>query len=150
MGEPNRRDPAEERGEPANGTVGEKHGENTGSRNRVNETAADSGTGEASRFGRALHRIGDWCRNNRHLPLAVQQNRLSQKLRGHYGYFGITGNAPALGRFFYETRRVWRYWLDRRSQRAKMAWPRFLKLLERYSLPQPVVVHSVYRDAAKP
>jgi group II intron reverse transcriptase/maturase len=103
-----------------------------------------------SRFGRALHRISDWCRNNRHLPLAVQQNRLSQKLRGHYGYFGITGNAPALGRFFYETRRVWRYWLDRRSQRAKMAWPRFLKLLERYSLPQPVVVHSVYRDAAKP
>jgi len=103
-----------------------------------------------SRFGRALRRVGDWCRVNRHLPIAIQQQRLSQKLRGHYGYFGITGNANALGRFLYEVTQVWRHWLDRRSQRAKMAWSRFEKLLVRYPLPPPVVVHGVYRRAAKP
>jgi RNA-directed DNA polymerase len=103
-----------------------------------------------SRFGRALQRVGEWCRVNRHLPVAIQQQSLAQKLRGHYGYFGITGNAAALGRFYYEVKRVWRLWLDRRSQRAKMVWPRFQKLLERYPLPPPVVVHSVYRSAANP
>jgi group II intron reverse transcriptase/maturase len=101
-----------------------------------------------SRLGRALQRVGEWCRRNRHLPVAMQQQSLTQKLRGHYGYFGITGNAAALGGFFYEVKRVWRLWLDRRSQRAKMTWPRFQKLLERYPLPPPVVVHSVYRSAA--
>lgn len=103
-----------------------------------------------SRFGRALQRVGEWCRRNRHLPVAIQQQSLAQKLKGHYGYFGITGNAAALGGFFYEVKRVWRQWLDRRSQRAKMAWPRFEKLLERYPLPPPVVVHSVYRSTANP
>jgi|SRR5665213_192520 len=103
-----------------------------------------------SRFGRALKRVGEWCRSNRHLPVAVQHHLLSQKLRGHYGYFGITGNGNALGRFLYEVTQVWHRWLDRRSQRAKMSWPRFENLLERYPLPPPVVVHSIYRQAAKP
>lgn len=103
-----------------------------------------------SRFGRALKRVCEWCRCNRHLPVPVQHQSLSQKLRGHYAYFGITGNGNALGRFLYEVTRSWRLWLDRRSQRAKMTWPRFEKLLERYPLPKPIVVHSVYRHAAKP
>jgi RNA-directed DNA polymerase len=103
-----------------------------------------------SRFGRALQRVNEWCRRNRHLPVAIQQQSLSRKLKGHYGYFGITGNAAALGGFFYEVKLVWRLWLDRRSQRAKMTWPRFQKLLERYPLPSPVVVHSVYRSTANP
>jgi group II intron reverse transcriptase/maturase len=102
------------------------------------------------RFGRALNRVGEWCRVNRHLPVVVQHHHLSQKLQGHYGYFGITGNSNALGRFFFEVSRVWRRWLDRRSQRAQMTWPRFEKLLVRYPLPPPVVVHSIYRHAAKP
>ena len=31
-----------------------------------------------------------------------QQAALSRKLRGHYAYYGITGNAQALGRLRYE------------------------------------------------
>ena len=45
-----------------------------------------------------------------------------RKLRGHYAYFGITGNTRALSRFLHEVERVWRYWLNRRSARAKMVW----------------------------
>ena len=32
---------------------------------------------------------------------------------------------------------IWRKWLDRRSQRARMSWERMTKLLERYPLPRP-------------
>jgi len=98
-----------------------------------------------TRFGRALQRVTSWCRKHLHRPIAEQHRHLVQSLRGHYGYFGITGNANALARFLFEVRCAWRRWLDRRSGRGAMPWPRFSRLLERYPLPRPVVVHSVYR-----
>src|SRR5205823_3758776 len=37
----------------------------------------------ASRFRRALQAMAQWCRCNRHRPLADQHQTLGQKLRGH-------------------------------------------------------------------
>jgi len=71
-------------------------------------------------------------------------------MQGHYGYYGITGNYDALHRFYEAAKRRWRKWLSRRSQRAYLSWADFSRLLERYPLPRPVVVHSVYRRVAKP
>ena len=103
----------------------------------------------SSRFGRALQRISAWCRAHRHLAVAEQHKLLSSKVRGHYGYFGITGNSRALARFLHEVERLWRRWLDRRSSRTKMTWDRFRALLRRYPLPPPRIVHSAYAPAAK-
>jgi group II intron reverse transcriptase/maturase len=94
------------------------------------------------RFSRALSRVGEWCRRNRHKPIAAQQHSLAQKLRGHYGYFGITGNFEALRRFWHEVKGVWRKWLNRRSQRAHMPWERMHRLLQRYPLPAPRISRS--------
>lgn len=102
------------------------------------------------RFRRALKRIAQWCRDNRHRPLAEQQRVLAWKLRGHYQYYGITGNGNTISRFAWSVRRVWQKWLNRRSQRAVMTWERFLQLLERYPLPPPVAVHSVRRCVVNP
>jgi hypothetical protein len=71
----------------------------------------------------------------------VQQKALAQKLRGHYGYFGITSNYRALGRFFRETRHVWRKWLSRRSSAGYVDWQQLLDLLQRFPLPRPRIVH---------
>lgn len=95
-----------------------------------------------SRFTRALSRVREWCRDNRHLPIAEQCKALGQKLRGHYGYYGITGNHVALGRFAHEVKRAWHKWLCRRSQKSRLPWARFDQLLLRYPLPEPRVVHS--------
>jgi len=100
---------------------------------------------EGKRFGRALREIAHWCKKHRHLGLDVQHRVLSLKLRGHFGYYGITGNSPALGRFRYEARRIWHKWLIRRSQRAYLTWEAFLRLEQRYPLPPPIVVHSLLR-----
>ena len=102
------------------------------------------------RFSRALQRIGQWCRINRHRKVSEQHEMLNRKLRGHYAYYGVTGNGRAVGRFRYETERLWRKWLDRRSNRAKMNWERFSRLLERYPLAPPRVVHTIYPSAANP
>jgi RNA-directed DNA polymerase len=103
----------------------------------------------SSRLHRAVKRIGDWCRAHRHAPVAIQHAMLSRKVRGHYAYYGITGNAQSLGSFLHAVERVWHKWLDRRS-RARMSWERFRRLLQRFPLPRVRVVHSVYPRAAKP
>jgi RNA-directed DNA polymerase len=103
-----------------------------------------------SRFTRAMKAISQWCRMNRHESIGQQCRTLGQKLRGHFGYYGITGNAEALWRFKYEVHRLWRKWLSRRKRGDPMTWVTFNRLLARYPLPAAVVVHSVYRRAAKP
>lgn len=96
------------------------------------------------RIGRALERVRQWCKRNRHMPASAQHARLKAILRGHYGYYGVTGNFDALERFAWEVKRVWWYWLDRRSQKAKMTWEKFKRLLEQYPLPKPYLPHSIY------
>ena len=102
------------------------------------------------RFGRALKRVAQWCRTHRHRPIAEQHAMLNRKLRGHYAYYGVTGNAPALLRFRHEVERVWRKWLSRRSRSACRSWSWFRRVLTRYPLAPPRVVHSVYRRVAIP
>jgi RNA-directed DNA polymerase len=89
------------------------------------------------RFTRALRRVTEWCRLNRHHPVAEQHKALVQKLRGHFGYYGIIGNSEALHRFWENTKHAWRKWLGRRSRRKGMSWHRMDRLLERYPLPHP-------------
>lgn len=103
-----------------------------------------------SRMKRAVKVIYEWCRKNRHAKVAEQHETLRLKLNGHYGYFGITGNYRSLFRFHRQVERVWQKWLSRRSQRRTLNWDRFLRLLKRYPLPPPKVVHSAVRLAANP
>ena len=103
-----------------------------------------------ARFSRALSEIARWCRKARHLPVREQHRILSMKLRGHDAYYGITGNVKALGTLRHFVKGIWRKWLSRRSQNARMSWDKFAKLLQRYPLPAPAVVHSYQRQAANP
>jgi len=103
----------------------------------------------SDRFSRTLHRISLWCRDHRHLPVVEQHQVLVRKLRGHDAYFGITGNARALETLRQLVRRIWRQWLNRRSWKARMTWPRMNVLLATFPLPRARVVHSIYR-VAKP
>lgn len=100
------------------------------------------------RMGNAVQRIAQWCQTHRHWPVAQQHRALSRKLAGHYAYYGITGNARALSCFRRQVQWRWRYWLDRRSRKARMTWSRFARLSEKYPLPPARVVHSIYRHAA--
>ena len=102
------------------------------------------------RLSRALKTITQWCRLNRHQPLAVQHQTLGHKIRGHYTYYGITGNALSLQWFREGVVRIWKKWLSRRRRRGFLSWATFNRLLKRYPLPAVVVVHSVYRRVSKP
>ena len=92
------------------------------------------------RFSRALRRLREWCRWHRHDPLDAQHRSLTQKLEGHYAYYGITSNGDGIKNFFCQAERAWHAALARRSQRG-FTWEKMRRLLERLPLPPPRIVH---------
>ncbi len=102
-----------------------------------------------SRFRRGLKALSEWCRHNRHRPIEDQHRTLSQKLVGHFAYYGITGNSMALTRFRNAATWIWKRWLSRRRRRGKrMTWDRLNRYLKRTPLPPAIAIHSVCRPVA--
>jgi len=69
---------------------------------------------------------------------------LQAKLRGHYQYYGVSGNIRMLQCFYVATKRLTLKWLNRRSQRKSFSWKRFQQYLDHYPLPLPRIVHNLY------
>lgn len=69
---------------------------------------------------------------------------LAAKLRGHYQYYGVSGNRASLGRFYTVAVRLTFKWLNRRSQRKAFNWDSFNAYLRHYPLPKPRIVHNLY------
>jgi group II intron reverse transcriptase/maturase len=93
-----------------------------------------------ARYRKAIVAIHDWCRSHRHYSLNEQHAGLSRRLRGHFNYFGVTGNARRLHQLRKRAERIWFKWLRRRSQRARrLDWKRFDRYLAAHPLPQPTI-----------
>jgi group II intron reverse transcriptase/maturase len=92
---------------------------------------------------RTMKAVWVWCRDHRHRPLEEQHRVLCSKLRGHYQYFGVRCNYEQLNAVYRYVERAWRYWLNRRSHKGRRDWERYRRLLARFPLPQPRIVHSV-------
>ena len=86
------------------------------------------------RYLRCTGVISQWCQRSRHAKVGSQNGSLNDKLRGHYNYYGIIGNARDIGSFRNHTLLTWKYWLNRRGNRASLTWPRYKRLLQRYPL----------------
>lgn len=102
-----------------------------------------------SRLSRALRSISKWMREHMHDPIRLQHKTLSLKLRGHYAYYGITGNARALSSFRFWVTRRWRHWLSRRGSRP-LSWEKMERIFETFPLPEAGSIHSVIRSPANP
>ncbi|RMH34281.1 MAG: group II intron reverse transcriptase/maturase [Nitrospirae bacterium] len=96
----------------------------------------------SKRLTRTIRSIYQWCRTHRHKPVREQWQKLSQKVRGHYAYCGVTGNGRMLHNFRHEVRRAWRKWLNRRNRKRQMTWAKFERLETRYPLPLPKIYHT--------
>ena len=96
------------------------------------------------RFARALSAVTEWCQRNRHQPIRQQHAHLSAMLRGHYGYYGITGNGRRIRWYLHQVERVWKKWLSRRGRHGNFRWDRLRDLLSRHPLP-PARITRQYR-----
>jgi hypothetical protein len=94
---------------------------------------------------RTKKRIWKWCKENMHEPIEEQYKTICSKLRGHYNYFGIRGNSRSIGNIYAHLWKTWKYWLSRRSQRNRLTWEKYERLLtkEKFILPPPRLVHNI-------
>ncbi len=92
---------------------------------------------QRKRMVRKLKELRIEAKRRRHWLMGKQQKWLAAVLRGHYAYYGLPGNFRALSLFAYEVRKLWFRALRRRSQKSRMTWERFNRLLSVFPLPSP-------------
>ncbi len=102
------------------------------------------------RFKRTLRSLAQWCRENRHMKVKEQWLLLTQKLKGHYAYYGITGNYRSLCKLQDLVEHVWRKWLSRRSYKANIPWDRFILIRKHYPLPRARIVRHFRPERSEP
>jgi RNA-directed DNA polymerase len=96
---------------------------------------------------RFIMAVADWCRRHRHDEVREQHAALTRRIAGHFNYFGVNGNVPALRHVARVCGVVWHKWLNRRSQRARLNWDRFNALLRAYPLPRAEVRVPLWNQA---
>ena len=97
---------------------------------------------QRKRMIRKLTELRREMKRRMHHRLADQHQWLSAVLRGHYAYYGITGNSRCIATFQFQLQTWWRWVLRRRGQRPKLPWQRFYAILKVYPLPPPRIVHD--------
>jgi RNA-directed DNA polymerase len=89
-----------------------------------------------------LHEVKIALRRRMHAPVPEQGSWLASVVRGHFQYYGVPGNQPALSTFRQAILWMWRKALRHRSQTAHATWERMKRLASRW-LP-PVRLHHPY------
>lgn len=112
----------------------------SGKRAMLQKTAKD-------RLVRAIDAFNQQCRRMRHWVVREQHQRLCRMLRGHYAYYGITGNAGSLNSLYHAVVCLWHKWLSRRSRQSTsyLSWDAFNRILGLLPLPAPTIVHRYGR-----
>jgi group II intron reverse transcriptase/maturase len=85
-----------------------------------------------------LKKIRNKCRMKEWWPTLIA------KLRGHYNYYGISGNMRCLRQFYSRVICLVLKWINRRSQKKSMNWERYLGYLRLHPLPTAKIYHNLY------
>jgi RNA-directed DNA polymerase len=97
------------------------------------------------KFRMKCKEMNNWLRKIRNFKKAKEWWPVLQtKLRGHYQYYGVSGNMRSLRRFYSLTLRMTLKWLNRRSQCKSFNWESFREYRKHYPLPKPRIVHNLY------
>jgi RNA-directed DNA polymerase len=91
----------------------------------------------------------EWIQRERGRPLQWIMGKVAAKLRGHYGYYGVSDNTRGIERFYRGVQRILYKWLNRRSQRRSYKWEEFLEMLDRFKLPKPRIQVNLWLPSAK-
>ena len=93
-----------------------------------------------TRWQAKLKAIKYELRRRMHDPVSEQGVYLRSVVSGHFRYYGVPMNRPALGAFLMAVGRLWCRTLRRRSQRHRMPWARMRRLTYCW-LPRPRICH---------
>jgi group II intron reverse transcriptase/maturase len=92
------------------------------------------------RFRAKLREVKEAFRWRWHEPIPEVGRWLASILRGHYNYYAVPLNHPALEAFHHRVVWLWQRGLSRRSHKARITWQRMWRIARRW-LPAPRIVH---------
>jgi len=96
----------------------------------------------SKRMTAKLKQYKQWLWSSRTLTTEEIMITTARKLRGHYAYYGVTGNSQSISNFAYEINRILYKWMGRRGKRGSMNFEKFRLLLKCFPLPVPrIMVH---------
>jgi RNA-directed DNA polymerase len=102
-------------------------------------------TTDRKRFRAKMKEMNIWLKLVRNTaPVKDWWPILCAKLRGHFQYYGVSGNFRGIKRFYYLTIRLVLKWLNRRSQKKSYNWKSYREYLTKYPLPTPKIYHNLY------
>jgi RNA-directed DNA polymerase len=96
-------------------------------------------------LSRKLKEINAWLkeiRSQKHLK--DWWLTLKSKIKGHYNYYGISGNDRSLGHFYYRIFFIVHKWINRRSQKKSMTMEEYCQYLKYNPLPKPKISYKLY------
>ena len=94
----------------------------------------------------ACQRLTEWIKQHRHLPGRECFQRLHARLRGHYNYYGVRGNARSLNRFFQWAMDGAFTWRNQRGgKRRSYTWEQFPRVLDRVQIARPRMTEVPHR-----
>jgi group II intron reverse transcriptase/maturase len=93
------------------------------------------------KFRAALAAITSWIKKDRsRICTADLLLKLSQKLQGHWNYYGVCGNYEMLRKYEWQVKRIVYKWLNRRTQRQSCNWSGFIEMLNHFNVPRPRII----------
>lgn len=100
---------------------------------------------DRKKFAVKIKEMSAWLQavRNLHKPVAWWPTLIA-KLRGHFQYYGVSGNFRGIKRFYYLTIHLIFKWMNRRSQKKSFNWDTFKMYLVRHPLPMPKIHHNLY------
>ncbi len=97
------------------------------------------------KFRAKIKELNIWLKQIRNLiPTKEWWQTLKAKLRGHFQYYGVSGNSPSIKKYYSLALKLVHKWLNRRSQKKSMSWSKLYNYLSLYPLPQPRIKHNFY------
>lgn len=89
-----------------------------------------------------------WLRTRLTKPVAETMKLLAAVIRGHCNYYGISGNFRAIQNFWYYLKYSIYRMLNRRDQKGKLKYPKFLRIWK-YYIPDPHLTVDIWNWSPK-
>ncbi len=89
-----------------------------------------------------------WLRTRLTKPVAETMKLLAAVIRGHCNYYGISGNFRAIQNFWYYLKYSTYRMLNRRDQKGKLKYPKFLRIWN-YYIPNPHLTVDIWNWSPK-
>ncbi len=92
-----------------------------------------------TKYKAKLREFKTWIKENRHIRTKELIEKVNEKLRGHYHYYGVSFNMRMMKRYLHEIENLVVKWLNRRGQKKSYTYEHFREMIKVNPLEKPKI-----------